>query len=93
MNLKKICATSLALCMTMLLGACRSESDVFPSLKEPVSTTKQTETETTSKEKSGTDGIREPCGGRHNTKGHCHPRALSAKTSGFHTQQIGRAHV
>ena len=25
-----------------------------------------------------------PC--RHNTKGHCHPRASSAKTRGFHTQ-------
>ena len=24
--------------------------------------------------------------GRHNTKGHCHPRASSAKTRGFHTQ-------
>lgn len=59
MNLKKICATSLALCMTLLLGACRSESDVFPSLKEPVSTTtKQSETESTVKEKSGSDGIR-----------------------------------
>ena len=59
MNLKKICATSLALCMTLLLGACRSESDVFPSLKEPVSTTtKQSETESTAKEKSSTDGIR-----------------------------------
>ena len=22
----------------------------------------------------------------HNTKGHCHPRASSAKTRGFHTQ-------
>ena len=29
---------------------------------------------------------RQPCGGRHNTKGHCHPRASSAKTRGFHTQ-------
>ena len=24
--------------------------------------------------------------GWHNTKGHCHPRASSAKTRGFHTQ-------
>ena len=24
--------------------------------------------------------------GTHNTKGHCHPRASSAKTRGFHTQ-------
>ena len=29
---------------------------------------------------------RQPCVGRHNTKGHCHPRASSAKTRGFHTQ-------
>ena len=29
---------------------------------------------------------RQPCGWRHNTKGHCHPRASSAKTRGFHTQ-------
>ena len=29
---------------------------------------------------------RQHCGGRHNTKGHCHPRASSAKTRGFHTQ-------
>ena len=27
-----------------------------------------------------------PCGWRHNTKGHCHPRASSAQTRGFHTQ-------
>ena len=28
----------------------------------------------------------EALGGGHNTKGHCHPRASSAKTRGFHTQ-------
>ena len=27
---------------------------------------------------------RQPSGWRHNTKGHCHPRASSAKTRGFH---------
>jgi len=57
-NLRKICATALALCMTMLLGACRRESDIFPSLNEVPSATKQTETETSDKNKIGTDGIR-----------------------------------
>lgn len=58
MNLKKICATSLALCMTLLLGACRRESDVFPSFKEVPSNTKQVESEPSSKEKNPSDGIR-----------------------------------
>ena len=58
MNLKKICATAMALCMTLLLGACSRESEVFPSLKEVPSTTKQTEAETSSKDKNVTDGIR-----------------------------------
>ena len=31
----------------------------------------------------GCQGPSRPCGGRPNTKGHCHPRASSAKTSGF----------
>lgn len=44
--------------MTLLLGACRRESDVFPSLNEVTSSTKQVETEPSSKEKNTTDGIR-----------------------------------
>ena len=58
MNLKKICATSLALCMTLLLGACRRESETFPSLKEEPSATKQTVTETSDETKSNTEGIK-----------------------------------
>jgi len=44
--------------MTLLLGACRRESDVFPSLNEVPSSTKQVETEPSFKEKNTTDGIR-----------------------------------
>lgn len=58
MNLKKICATSLALCITLLLGACRRESETFPSLKEEPSATKQTVTETSDETKSNTEGIK-----------------------------------
>ena len=29
---------------------------------------------------------RQHCGGRHNTKGHCHPHESSAKARGFHTK-------
>ena len=58
MNLKKICAASLALCMTLLLGACSRESVVFPSLNEVPSNTKQAETEPSSRDKTDTDGIR-----------------------------------
>ncbi|MBR3465449.1 MAG: hypothetical protein IKH23_10295 [Clostridiales bacterium] len=58
MNLKKICATSLALCMTLLLGACRRESETFPSLNEEPSATKQTVTETSAENKNSSEGIR-----------------------------------
>ena len=57
MYLKKTCAAALALCLTLLLGSCRRESDVFPQLDEVPGSTKQTESETTAKNK-GTDGIR-----------------------------------
>ena len=58
MNLKKICATTLALCMTMLLGACRRESETFPTLNEEPSATKQTVTETSDDNRSSSDGIK-----------------------------------
>lgn len=58
MSLKKNCAVSLALCFTLLLGACRREADVFPSLNDVPAGIKQTETETFGKDKNGTDGIR-----------------------------------
>ena len=57
MYLKKTCATALVLCLSLFLGACRSESEVFPQLKEVPSSTRQTESETTAKNKN-TDGIR-----------------------------------
>ena len=57
-SFKKICATSLALCMTLLFSACRRESEVFPSLEEVPSSTKQTESETSVNDMSGSDGIR-----------------------------------
>lgn len=58
MRLKKNCAVALALCLSLLFGACRRESDDFPSLKDGPAGIKQTETETISKDKTGTDGIR-----------------------------------
>ena len=39
------------------------------------------ETRVATREESGVLGFPS-----HNTKGHCHPRASSAKTRGFHTQ-------
>ena len=57
MYLKKTCAAALVLCLSLLLGSCRSESDVFPQLKEVPGSTRQTETETSAKNKN-TDGIR-----------------------------------
>lgn len=57
MYLKKTCAAALALCLSLLLGSCRRESDVFPQLDEVPGSTKQTESDTTAKNK-GTDGIR-----------------------------------
>ena len=58
MYLKKTGAAALVLCLTLLFGACRSESDVFPVIKEAPANTKQTEPGSTTKEKSGADGIR-----------------------------------
>ena len=57
MNLKKTCATALVLCLTLLFGACRSESEVFPVLGSVPGNSRQTEEKPASNKGSG-EGIK-----------------------------------
>lgn len=58
MNLKRICAAALALCMAMLMGSCRRESDIFPEMNSAPENSGIAESGAETKGRSSSDGIK-----------------------------------